>query len=128
MTAFGVVLAFSLAQGSWQWFSTHLGVVLLAVVLSFSRAPLPAPGRRAAYGRSLVAYSLVVVLCVALALAPALQRWDWLFPMPGARSGCAESGRYESLRTQATLGDPAGRLDAAMSPYPPQLLERFEHS
>lgn len=114
-TALGVVLAFSLAQGSWQWFSTYLGVTLLAVVLSFGRTPLPAPGRRAAYGRSLVAYSLVVGLCVALALAPALQRWDWLLPMPGTRSGCVEAGRYEVLRTQATLGDLAGNAGDALA-------------
>ncbi|MFJ2577187.1 hypothetical protein [Kitasatospora aureofaciens] len=108
-TALAVVLAFSLAQGSWEWFSTYLGVTLLAVVLSFGRAPVPEPGRRAAYAWSLAAYSLVVGLCVALTLAPALQRWDWLFPMPGARRGCVESGRYGSLRTQATLGELAGR-------------------
>jgi len=29
-TALAVVLAFSLAQGSWEWFSTYLGVTLLA--------------------------------------------------------------------------------------------------
>ncbi|WP_406210093.1 hypothetical protein OH807_40010 [Kitasatospora sp. NBC_01560] len=65
---------------------------------------MPTPDRRAAYGWSLTAYSLVVGLCVALALAPAMQRWDWLFPMPATRSGCVEAGRYESLRTQAALG------------------------
>ncbi|MGW2546183.1 hypothetical protein ACWC5I_36285, partial [Kitasatospora sp. NPDC001574] len=98
-TALAVVLAFSLAQGSWEWFSAYLGVTLLAVVLSFGRVPEPVPGRTPAYAWSLAAYSLVVGLCVALTLAPALQRWDWLFPMPGTRNGCAEAGRYESLRT-----------------------------
>ncbi|MFF2045888.1 hypothetical protein ACFVVX_36260 [Kitasatospora sp. NPDC058170] len=114
-TALAVVLAFSLAQGSWQWFSTYLGVTLLVVVLSFGRVPVPVPGRRASYGLSLAAYSLVVGLCVALAAAPALQRWDWLFPVPGARQGCVESGRYESLRTQAALGDLAGRGGEALA-------------
>ncbi|MFG3053525.1 hypothetical protein ACGFZP_21600 [Kitasatospora sp. NPDC048239] len=114
-TALAVVLAFSLAQGSWQWFSTYLGVTLLVVVLSFGRVPVPVAGRRASYGWSLAAYSLVVGLCVALAVAPALQRWDWLFPVPGARHGCVESGRYESLRTQAALGDLAGRDVVALA-------------
>ncbi|MEW1912629.1 hypothetical protein AB0442_30050 [Kitasatospora sp. NPDC085895] len=114
-TALGVVLAFSLAEGSWQWFSTYLGVTLLAVVLSFGRVPEPTPGRRSAYRWSLAAYSLVVGLCVALALAPALQRWDWLFPMPGTRQACVQSGRYQSLQAQAALGDLAGRDAAALA-------------
>ncbi|MFI6846238.1 hypothetical protein OG535_01125 [Kitasatospora sp. NBC_00085] len=114
-TALAVVLAFSLAQGSWQWFSTYLGVTLLVVVVSFGRAPAPTPGRGAAYAWSLVAYSLVVGLCVALALAPALQRWDWLFPVPGARHGCVASGRYESLQAQAALGQLAGRDGDALA-------------
>jgi hypothetical protein len=110
-----VVLAFVFAQGSWQWFSTYLGVTLLAVVLSFGRVPVPVPGRRAAYAWSLLAYSLVVGLCVALAAAPALQRWDWLFPAPGARQACVQSGRYESLLTEAALGELAGRDGAALA-------------
>ncbi|MCU7826969.1 hypothetical protein [Kitasatospora sp. DSM 101779] len=108
-TALGVVLAFSLAQGSWQWFSTYLGVTLLAVVFSFGRVPERTSGRPAAYGWSLAAYSMVIGLCVALALAPALQRWDWLFPMPQTRQTCVDSGRYQSLQTEAALGDLAGR-------------------
>ncbi|MDY0815457.1 hypothetical protein [Kitasatospora purpeofusca] len=115
-TALGVVLAFSLAEGSWQWFSTYLGLTLLAVVLAFGRVPVRASvpvsgrasGRASAYGWSLAAYSLVVGLCVALALAPALQRWDWLFPMPGTRDSCVQAGRYESLHARAALGDLAG--------------------
>ncbi|MEU1424468.1 hypothetical protein [Kitasatospora sp. NPDC005751] len=107
-TALAVVLAFSFAEGSWQWFSTYLGVTLLAVVLSFGRVPVRTPGRRVGYACGLAAYALVVGLCVALALAPALQRWDWLFPMPGTRQSCPEAGRYESLRTQAALGGLAG--------------------
>ncbi|GHH65213.1 hypothetical protein GCM10018781_17360 [Kitasatospora indigofera] len=114
-TALAVVLAFSLAEGSWEWFSTYLGLTLLAVILSFGRVPARTPGRGTAYGWSLAAYSLVVGLCVALALAPALQRWDWLFPMPATRQGCVESGRYESLRTQAALGDLAGQDAEALA-------------
>ncbi|WP_405720230.1 hypothetical protein [Streptomyces sp. NBC_00046] len=114
-TALAVVLAFSLAEGSWEWFSTYLGVTLLAVVLSFGRVPAWTPNRRAAYGWILTVFSLVVGLCVALTLTPALQRWDWLFPMPGTRHGCVESGRYESLRTQAALGNLAGRDDDALA-------------
>ncbi|MCT2546724.1 hypothetical protein [Streptomyces atratus] len=49
-TALAVVLAFSLAQGSWEWFSTYLGVTLLAVVLSFGHVPVWTPDRRAVYG------------------------------------------------------------------------------
>ncbi|AUY53843.1 hypothetical protein [Streptomyces sp. CB01881] len=114
-TALGVVLAFSLAQGSWQWFSTYLGVTLLAAVLSFGRLPVWAPGRQPAFGWRLAAYALVVGLCVALALAPALQRWDWLFPMPETRHECVESGRYQSLQTQAALGSLAGQAGDALA-------------
>ncbi|MER7706937.1 hypothetical protein ABTX81_29065 [Kitasatospora sp. NPDC097605] len=111
-TALGVVLAFSLAEGSWEWFSTYLGLTLLAVVLAFGRVPVR---RAVGYGWHLAAYSLVVGLCVALALAPALQRWDWLFPMPGTREGCVQAGRYESLHTKAALGDLAGQDAAALA-------------
>ncbi|MFB6887755.1 hypothetical protein ACFCX4_00360 [Kitasatospora sp. NPDC056327] len=129
-TALGVVLAFSLAEGSWEWFSAYLGLTLLTVVLAFGRVPVPVPtpgpmpgpgpgreraGRPAADHRGVAAYALVVGLCVALAVAPALQRWDWLFPMPGTRAGCVQSGRYESLRTQAALGDLAGSDPVALA-------------
>ncbi|MFD6230594.1 hypothetical protein ACFWFZ_27600 [Streptomyces sp. NPDC060232] len=95
------VLAFALAQGSWQWFATYIGVTLFAVVFAFQVRPAWRPGVRSAYMRALVAYALVVGLCVAIAVAPMLQRWEWLFPVPGARSGCEEIGRYEALRTRA---------------------------
>ncbi len=115
-TALGVVLAFSLAEGSWQWFSTYLGLTLLAVVLAFGRVPVRAPGGPAAgYGWNLAAYALVVGLCAALALAPALQRWDWLFPMPGTRDGCVQAGRYAGLDARAALGDLAGADPAALA-------------
>ncbi|MGW6914469.1 hypothetical protein ACWGB8_11705 [Kitasatospora sp. NPDC054939] len=113
-TALGVVLAFSLAEGSWEWFSTYLGATLLAVVFSFGRVPVPSPGRRASYAAGLTAYSLVVGLCVALALAPALQRWDWLFPMPGTRQECGQAGSYASLQAQAALGGLAGDAGDAL--------------
>ncbi|WP_354644568.1 hypothetical protein [Kitasatospora camelliae] len=119
-TALAVVLAFSLAEGSWQWFSTYLGVTLLAVVLSFGTVPLPDPARPLTYVWRLTAYALVVGLCVALALAPALQRWDWLFPMSGTRLSCVESGRYGSLRAQAGLGELTGG-DAAALAYAQQV-------
>ncbi|MGV9268311.1 hypothetical protein ACWDRR_27010 [Kitasatospora sp. NPDC003701] len=90
-------------------------MTLLAVVLSFGRVPVRTPGRRAAYGWSLAAYALVVGLCVALTLAPALQRWDWLFPVPGARHGCVESGRYQGLQTRAALGGLAGGAGDALA-------------
>ncbi|MGW4893204.1 hypothetical protein ACWEQL_13210 [Kitasatospora sp. NPDC004240] len=114
-TALAVVLAFSFAEGSWEWFSTYLGVTLLMVILSFGVVPTRTDGRRAAYACALAAYSLVVGLCVALALAPALQRWDWLFPMPGTRQACAVSGRYESLSTRAALGELAAQDGDALA-------------
>ncbi|MER6563822.1 hypothetical protein ABT300_40115 [Streptomyces sp. NPDC001027] len=104
-TALAGVLAFALSSGSWQWFSTYLGVTLLAVILSFTRPPVPTPGARSEYLRALSAYSLVVGLCVALAVAPAMQRWAWFFPMPGTRAECAHLGSYAALQAQAALGD-----------------------
>ncbi|MFJ9596628.1 hypothetical protein ACIRS3_28215 [Streptomyces virginiae] len=56
-------------RASWQWFATFIGV------------------------RALAAYALVVGLCAAIAVAPMLQRREWLFPMPGTRSGCEGIGR-----------------------------------
>ena len=109
------VLTFALAQGSWEWFSAYIGVTLLAVIFSFCRPPTRIPGLRSAYVANLAAYSLVVGLCVAITLAPALQRWSWLFPMPGARAGCPELGRYEGIRTRAALADLAGRDSAALA-------------
>lgn len=109
------VLTFTVAQGSWQWFATYIGVTLLAVILSFYRLPMWTPGPRSAYVRNLAAYSLVVGLCTAIALAPALQRWAWLFPMPDTRGRCPALGAYESLRTEAALADLAGRDGAALA-------------
>ncbi|MDQ0688585.1 hypothetical protein QFZ56_007548 [Streptomyces achromogenes] len=113
-TALAGVLAFALSSGSWQWFSTYLGVTLLAVILSFTRPPTAAPGARWEYVRALTAYSLVVGLCVALAVAPAMQRWAWFFPMPGTRAECAHLGRYAALQAQAALGDLGGHDSAAL--------------
>ena len=90
--ALAAVLAAAFAQGSWQWFATYIGVTLLAVILSFGHLPGWSPALRSAYARSLTAYSLIVGLCVAITVAPALQRWEWLFPMPGTRRECARSG------------------------------------
>ncbi|WP_460063091.1 hypothetical protein [Streptomyces sp. YKOK-I1] len=114
-TALAGVLAFALASGSWQWFSTYLGVTLLAVVFSFTRPPAPAPGGRSVYLRNLTAYSLVVGLCAALAVAPAMQRWAWFFPMPGTRADCARLGSYASLQAQAALSGLGGRDGAALA-------------
>ncbi|MFF8538008.1 hypothetical protein ACN6K9_000982 [Streptomyces sp. SAS_267] len=112
-TALAGVLAFALSSGSWQWFSTYLGATLLALILAFARPPAPDPGARSLYARNLAAYSLVVGLCVALAVAPAMQRWDWFFPMPGTREKCARLGDYAALHAQAALGDLAGQDSAA---------------
>ncbi|MGW7616351.1 hypothetical protein ACWGLG_10930 [Streptomyces antimycoticus] len=35
--------------------------------------------------------------------------------MPGSRSGCQQLGRYESLRTEASLANLAGRDSAALA-------------
>ncbi|MFG2976762.1 hypothetical protein ACGFYY_27720 [Streptomyces sp. NPDC048331] len=99
------VLTFALAQGSWQWFATFIGVTLLAVLLAFQRRAEWSPNIRSPYLRGLVAYALVVGLCVAIALAPLLQRRAWLFPMPGTRADCVLAGRYQALQVEAALGD-----------------------
>ncbi|MFE5588492.1 hypothetical protein, partial [Kitasatospora sp. NPDC056531] len=113
--ALAAVLAFALASGSWQWFSTYLGLTLLAVIFSLAGVPVRTPGAGSGYVRNLTAYSLVVGLCAAIAVAPAMQRWAWLFPMPGTRSACAHLGDYAALRAQAALGDLAGRGGAALA-------------
>ncbi|MFG2196007.1 hypothetical protein [Streptomyces sp. NPDC048639] len=113
--ALAAVLTATLAQGSWQWFATYIGVTLLAVIFSFYRLPTRMPGLRSVCVRNLVAYSMVVGLCVAIALAPMLQRWAWLFPMPGTRGRCGALGAYESLRTEAALANLAGRDGAALA-------------
>ncbi|WP_225860518.1 hypothetical protein [Streptomyces triticiradicis] len=114
-TALVGVLAFALASGSWQWFSTYLGVTLLALILAFVRPPVPLAGARPAYVRALTAYSLVIGLCVAMAVAPAMQRWEWFFPMPGTRTKCAHLGSYAALHAQAVLGGLAGQDGAALA-------------
>ncbi|MEU9486110.1 hypothetical protein AB0D83_21000 [Streptomyces decoyicus] len=113
--ALAAVLAATLAQGSWQWFATYIGVTLLAVIFSFYRLPTWRPGLGSVYIRNLAAYALVVGLCVAITLAPMLQRWAWLFPMPGTRGACPDVGRYESLQAQAMIADLAGRGSAALA-------------
>ncbi|MGW4552528.1 hypothetical protein ACWEOV_02620 [Streptomyces sp. NPDC004365] len=113
--ALAAVLTAALAQGSWQWFSSYIGLTLLAVVFSFYRLPTRTPGPGSAYMRNLTAFSLVVGLCVAITLAPALQRWAWLFPMPGTRRVCPETGRYAGLQTEAALAGLAGRDGAALA-------------
>lgn len=114
-TALAAVLAFSLSSGSWQWFSGYIGLTLLAVVLSSTHPPTRATDAGAGYTRSLAAYALVIGLCVALALAPAMQRWSWLFPMPGTRRGCPLLGDHARLQAQAALGDLAARDGAALA-------------
>ena len=109
------VLTFALAQGSWQWFATFIGVTLLAVMSAFQRRAQWTPDIRSAYMRGLFAYALVVGLCVAIALAPLLQRQAWLFPMPGTRDDCELMGRYQALQTEAALGNLAGSGGAALS-------------
>lgn len=109
------VLTFALAQGSWQWFATFIGVTLLAVMLAFQRRAEWNPDIRSPYMRGLVAYSLVVGLCVAIALAPLLQRRAWLFPMPATRGDCVLVGRYQALQVEAGLGNLAGSDGAALA-------------
>ncbi|MER6449198.1 hypothetical protein [Streptomyces venezuelae] len=109
------VLTFALAQGSWQWFATFIGVTLLAVMLAFQRRAQWSPDIRSPYMRGLVAYSLVVGLCVAIAVAPLLQRRAWLFPMPATRDDCVLVGRYTALQVEATLGNLASSDGAAVA-------------
>ncbi|MFD0268690.1 hypothetical protein ACFVGY_19290 [Streptomyces sp. NPDC127106] len=109
------VLTFALAQGSWQWFATFIGVTLLAIMLAFQRRAAWSPDIRSPYMRGLVAYALVVGLCVAIALAPALQRRAWLFPMPQTRGSCALAGQYAALQAEAALGNLAGGDAAALA-------------
>ncbi|WP_406368554.1 hypothetical protein OG788_45645 [Streptomyces sp. NBC_00647] len=85
------------------------------MLLAFQRRAQWTPDIRSAYMRGLVAYALVVGLCVAIALAPLLQRRAWLFPMPGTRSGCELMGRYEALQVKAALGNLAGSDGAALA-------------
>jgi hypothetical protein len=113
--ALAAVLTGLLAQGSWQWFATYIGVTLLAVIFSFYRLPTWTPGLRSAYVRNLTAYSLVVGLCVAITLAPMLQRWAWLFPMPGTRGRCTALGTYESIHAEAALANLADRAGTALT-------------
>ncbi|MET7915359.1 hypothetical protein ABZU45_05360 [Streptomyces avermitilis] len=113
--ALAAVLTFALAQGSWQWFATYIGVTLLVVVFSFYRPPMRMPDLRSSYVPNLLAYSLVVGLCVAIMLAPMLQRWAWLFPMTGTRKQCHELGTYESLRVEASLTNLTHRDGAALA-------------
>ncbi|MEV7601172.1 hypothetical protein AB0O91_27785 [Kitasatospora sp. NPDC089797] len=114
-TALAGVLAAALASGSWQWFSTYLGLTLLAVVFSFAAPPVRTPGAGPGRLRSLAAYALVVGLCTALVLAPAMQRWSWLFPMPATRAECARLGGYAALKAQAALGTLAGQDSTALA-------------
>ncbi|MFE6102136.1 hypothetical protein ACFVQ4_19490 [Streptomyces laurentii] len=113
--ALAAVLSASLAQGSWQWFATYIGLTLLAIVLAFFRLPPWTPGLRSGYVVNLVAFSLVVGLCVALVLAPMMQRWAWLFPMPGTRDQCAAVGAYARLQAEAELGSLAHGAGVALA-------------
>lgn len=113
--ALAAVLTAALAQGSWQWFATYVGVTLLTLIFTFYRLPAWTPGvALSAYMRNLTAYSLIVGLCVAITLAPALQRWAWLFPMQGTRGACPELGKYEGIHVEAALANLAGRDRVAM--------------
>ncbi|SES48343.1 hypothetical protein SAMN04487983_106811 [Streptomyces sp. yr375] len=113
--ALAAVLTAAFAQGSWQWFATYIGVTLLAVIFSFYRMPTWMPGLRSTYLRNLAAFSLVVGLCVAITLAPVLQRSAWLFPMSGTRRACPETGRYEGIQAEAALANLAGRDRTALA-------------
>ncbi len=74
-----------------------------------------APGLRRAYLANLTAFALVVGLCTAITLAPMMQRWAWLFPMPGTRDRCPELGAYEGIRTEAALAGLTGRDGTALA-------------
>ncbi|MEU5687349.1 hypothetical protein [Streptomyces venezuelae] len=59
--------------------------------------------------------AVVVGLCLSIALAPMLQRWAWLFPMPGTRDRCGALGTYERIRAEADLAGLADRAGAALA-------------
>ncbi|MEU3597474.1 hypothetical protein ABZ714_01870 [Streptomyces sp. NPDC006798] len=101
--ALAAVLAAAFAQGSWEWFSTYIGLTLIALIVCFYPRPAPTSGDTPAYARDLTAYALILGLSAALALAPAIQRWPWLFPMPATRADCPSLGTYAALRTSAAL-------------------------
>jgi hypothetical protein len=103
--ALAAVLAAALAQGAWEWFSTYIGLTLLAAITAFYRPPAWVPGRMAVFWRELAAYSLVVGLSVSIIIAPAMQRWAWLFPMPGTRRMCGRVGSYASAHVAASGPD-----------------------
>ncbi|SOE09079.1 hypothetical protein SAMN06272775_0161 [Streptomyces sp. 2323.1] len=111
--ALAAVLTAALAQGAWEWFSTYIGVTLLAVIFSFYQLPTWTPGLKSAYTRNVVAYSLIVGLCTTITVAPMMQRWKWLFPMPGTRTGCVGVGAYEGSRV--ALANPTGDEAAALA-------------
>ncbi|MFH8774509.1 hypothetical protein ACIF83_19400 [Streptomyces sp. NPDC085866] len=113
--ALAAVLTAALAQGSWQWFASYIGVTLLAVIFSFYRLPTWMPGLGSTYIRNLAAFSLVVGLCVAITIAPVLQRSAWLFPMPGTRRACPELGKYAGIQAEAALANLVGRDRAALA-------------
>ncbi|MFJ9867700.1 hypothetical protein [Streptomyces sp. NPDC101165] len=113
--ALAAVLTAAFAQGSWQWFASYIGVTLLAVIFSFYRLPTWVPGLGSMYIRKLTAFSLVVGLCVAITIAPALQRSAWLFPMPGTRRVCPALGQYAGIQAEAALSDLVGRDRAALA-------------
>ncbi|WP_063754905.1 hypothetical protein [Streptomyces sp. NRRL F-2580] len=95
-------------------------MTLFSAVFAFQGQPAWAPGPRPPYMRVLVAYSLVVGLCAAIALAPTLQHGEGLFPIPATAAGTSGPGHYEVLRTRtrarAAVADLAG-CDAAAVAY-----------
>ncbi|MFE1441412.1 hypothetical protein [Streptomyces sp. NPDC058739] len=81
------VLTFALAQGSWQWFATFIGVTFLAVMSVFERRARWSPGLRSPYPRA-GGVRAGRPSVRAIALAPLPQRHDWPFPVRQARSDC----------------------------------------
>jgi hypothetical protein len=76
------VIAVSLGPGSWGWWSTGVGVTLLALIVGFYSVPprTEPPLRRA---RQLLALAAVAGFCATIALAYAWQTWG---PYRGATS------------------------------------------
>ncbi|ELP64480.1 hypothetical protein ACKI1I_02090 [Streptomyces turgidiscabies] len=65
------VLTFALAQGSWQWFATFIGVTLLAVILAFHAPVLAVPDAghaQEAQVRQAVAWCLAATTTLGLPL------------------------------------------------------------
>lgn len=95
------VLTSVFADGPWVWFSTLVGVTLIALIVGFYRLPRKEPGRAGRYWRDLAALSLVTGFCAMIAIAPAIQS-AWI-PHPDFAE-CTPLARYAAASVDAPFG------------------------